>query len=339
MRRLVLDGPGATRWDDVTDPVLTGPDSALVRPIAVATCDLDVAVLRGGYPVPGPPYAFGHEGVGVVVDVGADVATVAVGDTVVIPFQISCGRCAPCLRGNTGNCAAHPLMSTYGLGAMGGKDWGGLLADTVVVPHADAMLVELPLGVDPVVAASCSDNMPDAWRAVAPHIADATELLVVGGDPGARSIGLYAVAFAVRLGVPRVVYHDHDQARLDIAAKLGAECLDGVPNRKVGAFPVTVDASGTPDGLRCTLNSTGPDGVCTGVALYPDDPALPLLRMYSRCCTFHTGRAHVRPAIPRILDLLADGFDPTPVTSAVVPWDDAVAALADPPLKLVLSRA
>ena len=91
--------------------------------------------------------------------------------------------------------------------------------------------------------------------------------------------------------------------------------------------------------MRCALNSTGPDGVCTSVALYPDDPALPLLRMYSRCCTFHTGRAHARPAIPRILDLLADGFDPTPVTSAVVPWDDAVAALADPPLKLVLSRA
>jgi hypothetical protein len=58
--------------------------------------------------------------------------------------------------------------------------------------------------------------------------------------------------------------------------------------------------------------------------------------MYSRCCTLHTGRAHVRPAIPAVLDLVAAGFDPSLVTRAVVPRADAVEALAHPPLKLVI---
>jgi alcohol dehydrogenase len=60
--------------------------------------------------------------------------------------------------------------------------------------------------------------------------------------------------------------------------------------------------------------------------------------MYSRCCTLHTGRVHARPAVPELLDLVRRGFDPGLVTSAVVGWDDATAALADPPMKLVVSR-
>ena len=61
-----------------------------------------------------------------------------------------------------------------------------------------------------------------------------------------------------------------------------------------------------------------------------------MFSMYSRCCTLHTGRAHVRPAIPKVLDLVARGFDPSVVTSAVVSRADAVEALSHPPMKLVI---
>jgi alcohol dehydrogenase len=223
---------------------------------------------------------------------------------------------------------------------MGGLEWGGLLADRAAVPHADAMLVPLPDGVDPVAVASGSDNLPDAWRTVGPPLADSpgAEVLVVGGDGGPNSIGLYAAGLAVALGAARVVYLDTDPSRLGIAHALGAEPLEGPPPRKVGAFPVTVDASGTEPGLRCALNSTAFDGTCTSASVYLEDPSLPLFSMYSRCCTFHIGRAHVRPAIPAVLELVAAGFDPSPVTSAVVDWDDAAEALANPPMKLVVRR-
>jgi threonine dehydrogenase-like Zn-dependent dehydrogenase len=338
MRRLLLDGPGALHWDEAPDPADPAPGAALVRPVAVATCDLDVGVLQGRYPLPGP-YPFGHEGVGDVVAVGEGVTAVTPGDRVVVPFQISCGACDPCRRGRTGNCAEHPPLSSYGLGTMGGTGWGGLLADAVTVPHADAMLVPLPPRIDPVTVASASDNIPDGWRAVGPQLAaePCAEVLVVGGG-GAPSIGLYAAGIAVALGAARVAYLDHSAARLEVAAALGADPVEGAPPRKAGAFPVVVDASGTEDGLRCALNSTAFDGTCTSVAVYPQDPAVPMFQMYSRCCTLHTGRAHARPAIPFVLDLVARGFDPGIVTSAVVDWDDAADALADPPLKLVVRR-
>lgn len=338
MQQLVLDGPGVVRWEEVPDPVLASPDAAVVRPLAVATCDLDVGVLRGVFPLEGP-YPFGHEAVAEVVEVGDQVTSVAVGDHVVVPFQISCGTCAPCRRGRTGSCASHPLMSTFGLGTMGGLAWGGLLADLALVPHADAMLVPVPAGVDLHAVASASDNLPDGWRAVGPQLAadPGAEVLVVGGAPA--SIGLYAAGIAVALGAARVLYLDDDPARLEVATALGAEVREGPPPaKKVGAFPVTVDSSGSEAGLRCALHSTTFDGTCTSTSVFLEDPAIPMFAMYSRCCTLHTGRAHARPAIPAVLELVAAGFDPSLVTSQVVGWDDAVDALASPPMKLVVSR-
>ena len=244
MQRLMLIGTGQVRWEEAAEPELTEPGGAIVTPVAVATCDLDVAVLGGRYPLAGP-YPFGHEAVAEVVQTGRDVTTVAPGDLVVVPFQISCGHCPPCRRGRTGNCAAHPRMSTYGLGVMGGLDWGGLLADLAYVPHADAMLVPLPPGLDPLAVASASDNIADAWRAVGPQLAaePGAEVLIVAGGDGARSIGLYAAGMAVALGAARVAYLDQDDSRLAFAAALGAEVIDGPPGRKAGSFPVTVDAS------------------------------------------------------------------------------------------------
>ena len=337
MQRLMLEGAARVFWEEVQAPASPPPEAALVRPVAVATCDLDVGVLRGRFPLPGP-YPFGHEGVVEVVEIGEEVTSVKPGDRAVVPFQISCGACGPCQRGRTGNCASHPRLSTYGLGGMGGLEWGGFLADLIAVPHADAMLVKVPLGVDPLAIASTSDNIPDAWRTVGPQLAadPGGGVLVVGGDAGPNSIGLYATGLAVFLGSSGVTYLDHDPDRLAIASGLGAEAIEGRPPRKAGAFPITVDASGTPEGLRCALNSTAFDGTCTSPSVYFEDPPVPMFSMYSRCCTLHTGRAHVRPAIPVILDLVADGFDPSLVTSAVVPRSDAMDALADPPMKLII---
>lgn len=77
-------------------------------------------------------------------------------------------------------------------------------------------------------------------------------------------------------------------------------------------------------------------GTCTSPSVYLTDPALPLFSMYTRGCTLHTGRAHARPSIPLVLDLVGAGFNPALVTSAVVPRSAATDALAHPPMKLVI---
>ena len=338
MRQLMFEEPGVVRWREAPAPNLDGDDgAAIVKPIAVALCDLDVGALRGAYPLAGP-YPFGHEGVAEVVEVGDGVTSVAIGDRVVVPFQISCGACGPCRRGRTGNCAAHPPLSTFGLGTMGGLRWGGLLADLVLVPHADAMLVPLPADVEPITVASMGDNIADAWRCVGPQL-DAEpggHVLVVAGDTGPNSIGLYAAGLAVAAGARRVLYLDDDHDRRRVAELLGAETMSGPPPRKVGSFPVTVDASGSGPGLRCALESTAFDGTCTSPSVYLTDQEVPMFSMYSRCCTLHTGRAHARAAIPHGLDLVAAGFAPALVTTDVIDFDDAEAALATPSMKPVL---
>jgi threonine dehydrogenase-like Zn-dependent dehydrogenase len=339
MQQLTYTAPESLEWREAPEPELSSDHGALVRPLAVATCDLDAFIVQGTSPFP-PPFPIGHECVAEVVEVGDAVTSVEPGRRVSVPFQISCGECAPCRRGRTGNCSEVGFMATYGFGPAV-EQWGGFLSDLVSVPYADHMLVPVPEGLEPAAVASASDNISDAWRAVGPMLAEepGAPVLVIGGA-GPGSIGLYAAGIAVALGAESVLYVDADPDRRATAGELGAETLAELPKR-LGPFPITVDASAIPDGLALALRSTAADGVCTSTAIYfADVPALPLLEMYTKCITFKTGRAHVRAAMPNVLDLAAAGrLHPERVTTKVVPWADASDALLERGwTKLVIER-
>ncbi|HZC10538.1 MAG TPA: alcohol dehydrogenase catalytic domain-containing protein [Mycobacterium sp.] len=326
MRQLTYEEAGRYGWREVPEPEITAPGQALVRPLTVACCDLDVAVVHGRLPMP-PGHAVGHEGLAEVVAVGGDVASVRVGDRVVVPFQISCGDCRECRRGVTGSCASLPLMAMYGMAPLAGMDGGGFMSDLVLVPYADAMLIPVPAAVDPVAVASLSDNIPDGWRAVGPFRTELAGLdsvdrrvLVVGR----LSIGLYAAALAAALGY-HVDYVDTDADRLAAAEKLGAVAHDvAKPDKSWDPYPVTVNTSGDRALLAATLRATWPDGVCTDTGIYPEyNVEMPLLPMYTRGVRFVTGRVSARAVIPEILDVLAGGCDLSPVVDRVVAWEDA----------------
>ncbi|MDQ2710058.1 MAG: alcohol dehydrogenase catalytic domain-containing protein [Actinomycetota bacterium] len=149
-------------------PPAPGPDEALVHPIAVATCDLDGALALGRSPFPLPLH-FGHECVADVLEVGDQVAEVSTGQRVVVPFQISCGRCPRCAAGLTGSCTAVPPISMYGFG-IGGGHWAGCSPTCWPCP------MPTPCGPSAVRdrpgarAASVADNVSDAYRHIAPHL-------------------------------------------------------------------------------------------------------------------------------------------------------------------------
>jgi alcohol dehydrogenase len=340
VRQLVYAAPRRLEWREAGAPRLDSDRAALVRPVAVATCDLDALIVAGASPF-APPFALGHECVAEVLELGDAVGAdaLAPGRLVSVPFQISCGECAACRRGRTGNCGEVAFMSTYGFGPAVER-WGGFLADSVLVPYAEHMLVPLPAGLEPAAVASASDNISDAWRTVSAPLADepGAPVLVVGGA-GAGSIGLYAVALALALGAESVTYVDGDAARRDTAQALGADAV-AEPPRRLGPFPVTVDASADPDGLALALRSTAPDGTCTSTGIYFQPQEVPLLEMYTKGVTFHTGRVHARAAMPQVLELAASGaLQPQRVTSRVVAWDDAPEALAAGDwTKLVIAR-
>jgi threonine dehydrogenase-like Zn-dependent dehydrogenase len=339
MRQLTFTGPRALEWRDVPEPQIDSDRSALVRPRAVATCDLDALIILGASPFE-PPFAIGHECVAEVVEVGDRVETLQPHDLVCVPFQISCGECRACARGCSGNCESVGFMSTYGFGPAVAQ-YGGFLSDLVHVPYADHMLVPLPAGARASALASASDNLSDAWRAVAPMLAEQphAEVLVVGGA-SSGSIGLYAAAIAVALGASSVLYVDSDAERLRIAGEVGAQTLADPPKR-LGPFPITVDSSADARGLKLALRSTAPDGTCTSTAIYfGEQPVMPLLEMYTKGITFKTGRVHAREAMPQVLALAAaNELHPELVTTRAVPWDDAADALRECDwTKLVIER-
>ncbi len=128
MQQLTFLTAGHLEWREVPVPSLQHPAQAIVRPIAVATCDLDAALIRGQTPFTGP-FAFGHEFIAEVIQVGEAVQQITAGQLVIVPFQISCGTCARCQRGQTGDCLAVQALSMYGLAPVA-KEWGGALRST-----------------------------------------------------------------------------------------------------------------------------------------------------------------------------------------------------------------
>jgi threonine dehydrogenase-like Zn-dependent dehydrogenase len=337
VRALTFVEQGKLEWRDAPEVSLEGDRQAVVRPVALATCDIDSAFVQGRFPV-GGPFSFGHECVGEVTDVGDSVESVRPGDLVSIPFQISCGECARCRAGEPGNCETVPRLSTYGL-PIGPQTYGGFASDAVNVPYADAMLVPIPDGVEPSTVASLSDNIPDAWRCVAPPLEQhpgAPVLIAMG----AGSIALYSVAIALALGAERVDVVGGRERDRELAQRLGANVLDeGFPER-AGFYPVTVDASADPAGISCVLKSTDADGICTSIGIYIEPTPLPLLDMFTQGVTFVTGRPHVRMLMPDVLELISAGrFDPDPVTVERVDWEDAAEALSDLRAKTVVTRA
>ena len=198
--------------------------------------------------------------------------------------------------------------------------------------------------------ASASDNIPDGYRSVAPLLASApgAPVLVVGGS--AKSIGLYAAGIAKALGSSRVDYIDTSPTRLAIAEPLGAHAVPRVERDPwyrrgspvlAGGYPITVDASGTIEGLHYAIRALAPGGTCTALGFYlRRGTALPLWNMYMNSVTLRVGISHPRADVPAALSLIERGlFDPTKVTTLIADWDDAPRALRERSTKVVLRRS
>jgi threonine dehydrogenase-like Zn-dependent dehydrogenase len=339
MRQLTCTAPGVVDWVEVPEPEVRDDTDALVRPIAVARCEIDPFLVLAG-PGPGGGFALGHEAVVEVVAVGDAVTHVRPGDLALPAFQVSCGTCASCRAGHSANCDAYPVLSDYGMQPLSGTEYGGMVSDLVRVPHAATMLVPLPAGVDPVAAASVPDNVVDGYRSVAPHLAaepGADVLVVIHGTP---SIGLYAAQAAVALGAGAVTVASDDDAVLAVAEAVGGTPLRTDYQRRAGRWPIVVDCGGRVAGLHFALASTEPEGTLHSVSYFAEPMVpMPLGKLYTLGITFHIGRAHSAALLPEVAALVGDGvLAPDVVTTSVIDWEEAPARYAEDTIKLVVTR-
>ncbi|SEG99790.1 alcohol dehydrogenase [Nonomuraea solani] len=359
MRELVFLRSGTLAWRAREAPRLTDPGDAIVRPFLAARCDGDtlpihrpvsralqagmalglvdpiVASICGKTPFRGP-FAIGHECVAQVIAVGSGVQRIKAGQTVVVPWAVSCGACPRCEAGLTSKCAttAQSTLAAYGFGPASGP-WGGMIADRLRVPHADHLLVPVPDGVPPLRVAAASDNLADAWRTGVPPLAQRPggSVLVLGG--GAKSIGLYAAGLAAAHGATTVHYVDDNPRRRELAESLGAQIRP-----VTGTYDIVVEATSRPSGLRRALTATAPGGVCTAVGYYlATGTRVPLMHMYATDITLRLGVSHARATLPDLLGFVhRTGFPAERVTTLLADWDDAPTAYAARTTKVVLQR-
>jgi threonine dehydrogenase-like Zn-dependent dehydrogenase len=333
MRELTFIDKRKVEWREQPDPKLQSRFDAIVKPIAATTCDVDKQILAGYSPVP-PPFAIGHECIAEVVDLGAGVTHLEPGDLVVVPWHLCCGRCDRCHEGLYAHCRTVPHMAMFG--APLGGNWGGLFSDLVRVPYADVMLVPLPPGLDPIAMASASDNLPLAWRLIAPHLK---------ARPGARvlimnrgSVGLYVCDIAGAMGASRRLFVDPDPTRRAIAESFGAETAERIEPIHQG-FEIAVEATGRVAELATAVRSLSPEGICESAGNHFRPGELPLFEMYLSGVTLRLARDNVRASLPHALDLAQSGrVNPRKVVSHVLDWETLPEALPELLTKPVFVR-
>ncbi len=228
MKAVVFRGVGDIRLEDVAEPRLHERTDALVRLTASAICGTDLHMVRGTMPGMKPGTILGHEGVGVVEEVGPDVRNLKPGDRVVIPSTIACGYCSYCRAGYYAQCDnANPNGPHAGTAFYGGPEetgsFAGLQAERARIPYANVGLVKLPDEVSDDQAILLSDIFPTGYfGAKLAQIKPGDTVAVFGCGP----VGQFAIASARLLRAGRIFAVDTVPSRLEMARDQGAEVID-----------------------------------------------------------------------------------------------------------------
>ena len=228
MKAVVYHGTADIRLDDVPEPRIEQPTDAVVRLTASAICGTDLHFIRGTFSGMSKGQVLGHEGVGIVDAVGAEVRDIRVGQRVIIPSTVGCGECRYCREGGFAQCdRANPQGKRAGTVFYGGPDAAGglkgLQAEKARCLWADANLVPVPDEISDDQAILMSDILPTGWfGADMAAIKPGETVAVFGCGP----VGLMTIASARLMGAGRIIAVDRLPDRLEMARKLGAETVN-----------------------------------------------------------------------------------------------------------------
>lgn len=330
MRATLLYGAGDVRVEDVPDASISLPTDALVRVTRSCICGSDLWPYKSK-PAGADGQRMGHEFIGVVEDVGAEVTTVKPGDVVLAPFVYSDGRCDFCAEG------LHTSCRNGGFWGVGDVDGGQ--GEAVRVPQADGTLVVLPVGEDDALMPSLltlSDVMGTGHHAaVAAGVRPGSTVVVVGDG----AVGLCGVIAAKRLGAEQIVIMGRHEVRTSLARELGA--TDVVAERgRAGTAKVleltggdgahaVLECVGMADSLQTAIRVTRAGGTVgrVGVPQSGDIPASQL--MFAKNVSVAGGMAPVRAYVEELLpDVLSGAIQPGRVFDRTIGIEDVPAGYA-----------
>ncbi len=303
MRALTWQGKRDVRVEDVPDPRIETPTDAIVKVTSTAICGSDLHLYEVLGPFLAPGDVLGHEPMGIVEEVGAEVTHIAPGDRVVIPFNISCGHCWMCSRGLFAQCETTQVReqgkgaSLFGYTALYGSVPGGQ-SEYLRVPQAQFGPIKVPSDHPDERFLYLSDIIPTAWQAVIyADVPKGGTLAVMGLGP----VGQFAARIGRHLGADRVVGVDLVPERLALAATHGVEPFDLREHDDVAADLIEMCGGRGPDAVidAVGMESHGsPFGKAAHavVGMLPDAVAKPMTDKMAvdRLSTLHAAIKAVR---------------------------------------------
>jgi len=301
MKALVFHGPGKRSWEDKPQPAIDKPTDAVVRITHTTICGTDLHILKGDVPAVEAGRILGHEGLGVVTEIGDGVSNIQVGDEVLISCVTSCGRCDYCKRGVYSHCRDG--------GWILGHLIDGTQAEYVRIPHADNSLYLLPEDMDRAAAVMLSDILPTGHEigALNGNVKLGDTVAIVGAGP----IGLAALMTSRFYSPARIIMIDPDENRLAMARLLGA--TDTIASDPIEAInkmtdgegvDVAMEAVGIPETFDICQSIVRAGGHIANIGVHGKSVEFKLQDLWIKNITLRTGLVNTNtiPVLMRVVE-------------------------------------
>ncbi|WP_028388494.1 zinc-dependent alcohol dehydrogenase family protein [Legionella fairfieldensis] len=286
MKALVYQGKGKKAIEDRFKPVIQDESDAIVKITKTTICGTDLHILKGDVSTCAPGRILGHEGIGMVDQIGKSVSSFSVGDQVLISCISACSKCENCRRGMYSHCAEG--------GWMLGNTIDGTQAEYVRIPHADTSLYKIPDRSDDAFV-MLSDILPTGFECgvLNGKIQPGSTVAIVGAGP----IGLAVLLTAQLYSPSLIIMVDKDKHRLDIAKQLGATHILNSSSEdifnKIRAITkwgvdTAIEAVGLPETFVMCENIVAPGGTIANIGVHGVEVPLHLERLWSQNITLTT---------------------------------------------------
>lgn len=290
MQALTYLGPGRRALEANPKPRIQAATDAIVRVTATTICGTDLHILKGDVPTVTPGRILGHEGVGIIEEVGLSVSNFQVGTHVLISCITSCGRCTNCKRGMYSHCE-------NGGGWILGNLIDGTQAEYVRIPYADNSLYPIPAGADEEALVMLSDILPTGFECgvLNGKVKPGDTVAIVGAGP----IGLAALLTAQFYAPAEIIMIDGDKNRLEVSTRFGAtkviSSIDGKAAEEVMALTgnkgvdVAIEAVGVPGSFDTCQRIVAAGGHIANIGVHGKPVQLHLDKLWSQNITLTTG--------------------------------------------------
>ena len=310
MKALVYQGPGRKALEERPTPQVTAPTDAIVRITRTTICGTDLHILKGDVPSCQPGRILGHEGVGVIDNVGPAVTAFKRGDHVLVSCISACGKCAYCRKLMYSHCTTG--------GWILGNRIDGTQAEFVRIPHADTSLYRIPAGADEEALVMLSDILPTGFECgvLNGKVQPGGSVAIVGAGP----IGLAALLTAQFYSPAAIIMVDLDDNRLEVAKRFGATAtVNSTDGNAVAAVmkltgergvDTAIEAVGVPASFELCEKIVAPGGTIANIGVHGTKVDLHLENLWDRNITITT-RLVDTVSTPMLMSILQSGkFDP-----------------------------